>query len=113
MAGCSYCTRVIVWNDNKSIVFVSLSYPPVGPHRMDVVMDDRFQIASSVEGIRSTGRLWWPVGVSAITVPARVRPVLCLWLSWEKRERRLFTRGRASPPSPSAGRSVFVKRKSA
>ena len=31
-----------------------------GPHRMGAVTDDRFQIASSTEGIRSTGRLRWP-----------------------------------------------------
>lgn len=75
MAGCFYCSGVMVWKDNKPIVFVSLSCPPVGPHRMDAVTDDRFQIASSAEGKRLTGRLRWPVvGVSGITIPARVRP---------------------------------------
>ena len=102
----------MVWKDNKPIVFVSLGCPPVGPHRMDAVTDDRFQIASSAEAKRSTGRLRWPVGVSGITIPAKVWPVLCLWRSWEKRERRLFTRGRTSPPAPSSCSPVFVKRKS-
>lgn len=65
--------------DNKTIVFVSLSCSPVGPHRMDAVMDDRFQITSSMEGRRSTRLFRWPAGI-----PARVQPVLCLRPSWEK-----------------------------
>lgn len=73
-----------------------------GPHRMDAVTDDRFQIASSTEGIRSTGRLRWPhVCVWDQATCQGPASVVSAVVMGKNRERRLFTRGPASPPSPS------------
>ncbi len=87
---------------------LSLSCPPVGPHRMDTVMDDRFQIASSTKGGRSTGRLRL-VRLVSCYLPGSGQCCVCS-CHGKKRERRLFTRGRTSPPSPSACRPVFLWR---
>lgn len=74
-------------------------------------MDDRFQIASFMEEIRSTGRLRWFFGVSGITLPA----VCCVCSCNGKNESGdcLPEVALPLPPHPPTVPFFFVKRKSA
>lgn len=82
-----------------------------GPHRMDAVTDDRFQIASSTEGIRSTGRLRWPrVCLGSSYLPGSGQCCVCGRHGKKSRAETVYPRSRF-PSLPI--RFFFVRRKSA